>query len=295
MAPELALGGLQRWLQSVIVHPGGIAEALASCDAEALVPSERVDSVVIPSATLTAEERVGVYHGMYLLRMAEALEGDYPGLAQFLGRERWHGLVREYVAEHPSTSFTLNVLGRQLPDWLRAHGRLPARLFCRDLARLEWAVAESFDADEAPRLGAEAIEAVPADEWSHVRLVPSPALRLVALGSNAAEWLDNAKDERHRHPGPRRKAAFVVVFRQSYAVYRREVSHPAFRLVSDLAAGQTVGRAIAAALRRREAPGAETLWAWFRQWAADGLFTAIARECAGAGTLTSRSMARRIG
>ena len=30
MAPELALGGLQRWLQSVIVHPGGIAEALAS-------------------------------------------------------------------------------------------------------------------------------------------------------------------------------------------------------------------------------------------------------------------------
>ena len=79
-----------------------------------------------------------------------------------------------------------------------------------------------------------------------------------------------------------------MVFRQSYAVYRREVSHPAFRLVSDLAAGQTVGRAIAAALRRREAPGAETLWAWFRQWAADGLFTAIARECAGSRTLASR-------
>ena len=43
MAPELALGGLQRWLQAVVVHPGEIAEALASREAVALVPRERVD------------------------------------------------------------------------------------------------------------------------------------------------------------------------------------------------------------------------------------------------------------
>ena len=146
----------------------------------------------MPSATLTAEERVDVYHGMYLLRMAEALESDYPALAHFLGPERWHGLVREYVAEHPSTSYTLNVLGRQLPDWLRGHGRLPARLFCRDLARLEWAVAESFDADEAPRLGAEAIEAVPADEWPRRPPRPEP-------GSSAGRArLERGRVARHR-------------------------------------------------------------------------------------------------
>jgi hypothetical protein len=102
----------------------------------------------------------------------------------------------------------------------------------------------------------------------------------VALGWNAAEWLDTAKDESHRHPQPRRRAQRVVVFRREYAVYRREVGGAAFRLLSDLAAGRTVGRSVAAALRRRDAPDAAALASWFREWAADGLFSAV--EPAGA-------------
>ena len=104
MAPELALGGLQQWLQAVIVHPGSVEEALAARPAVALVAAGRTDAVVLPSARLSAPERVGVYHGMYLARMREALESDYPGLARFLGPAAWEGLVRSYVQAHPSRS-----------------------------------------------------------------------------------------------------------------------------------------------------------------------------------------------
>jgi hypothetical protein len=295
MAPELALGGLQRWLQGVIVHPGTIEEAVASREAARLVPPSRLESVVRPSATLTATQRAGIYHDMYLRRMAEALESDYPALAHFLGEERWRRLVSDYVASHPSTTYTLNALGQRLPDWLRARGDVPSRGFCRDLARLEWAVAESFDAEEAPRLGAGAIESLPPGEWPCVRLVPSPALRLVALDWNADAWLDTAKDDDHAHPRPRRGAAFVTVFRQSYAVYRRRVGRPAFALLSDLAGGATVGRAVARALRRAEAPSADGLGRWFREWAADGLFTAVERQAAeNAGRRRMRGVGRRF-
>jgi hypothetical protein len=151
MAPELALGGLQRWMQAVIVHPGTVDEALAAREAAALVPAGRTGSIVRPSASLTAAERVGVYHGMYLARMKEALESDYPALARFLGPKPWERLVADYVKAHPSRSYTLNVLGRRLPDFVRtARVRRPA--FCHDLARLEWAVSEVFDAPEAPPL-----------------------------------------------------------------------------------------------------------------------------------------------
>jgi hypothetical protein len=275
MAPELALGGVQRWLQSVIVHPGSVELALASREAAALVPTARLECVVRPSATLTASERVGIYHGMYRLRMAEALESDYPGLAHFLGRERFMALVGEYVLAHPSTSYTLNDLGRRLPEFLRRGGRVPSRAFCRHLARLEWAVCEAFDAAEEARLGAAAIEALAPEDWPDARLVASPALRLVPLGWNAADWLDTAKDEAHRHPRPRRRAQLVVVFRREYAVYRRAVDAAAFRLLSDLAAGRTVGQALSAALRRRDAPDTATVARWFRQWAADGLFVRV--------------------
>jgi hypothetical protein len=275
MAPELALGGLQRWMQSVIVHPGPIEAALADPAPSALLAPERLGDVLLPSATLAAGERIGIYHEMYLLRMAEALESDYPALAHFLGAGRWTALVRDYLLAHPSRSYTLNVLGRSLADWLAEAADLPRRGFCQDLARLEWAVTEAFDAEETPRLTAQQLEAVPPEAWDEVCLVPSAALRLLELRWNVNEWLDSTKDDEHDHPKPRRRDAWVAVFRQSYAVYRRELSHSAFRLLQDLASGRSVGVALGAALRRRGTPGPEALTRWFQEWAADGLFTRL--------------------
>jgi hypothetical protein len=278
MSPEPTLGGLQRWLQALIVHPGSTHEALASAEAAAIVPAGRVADVILPSATLSAVERVDVYHAMYVLRMADALESDYPALAHFLGHEGWHAVVRRYVTAHPSRSYTLNALGRYLAEWVLQAPELAHRAFCHDLARLEWALAECFDADETPRLGESELAAVPSDAWSKLRLVPSAALRLVALRSNANEWLGSTKHERHEHPKPRRRASWVAVFRRSHAVYRRELSRPAFKLLSDLAAGVPVGSALASALRRRNPPAPQTLQRWFRDWAADGLFTRVERD-----------------
>jgi hypothetical protein len=275
MAPELALGGLQSWMQSVIVHRGPIDVALAGPEAAALLPPERLGEVLLPSATLAAGERIAIYNGMYLLRMAEALESDYPALAHFFGETRWPALVRDYVFAHPSRSYTLNVLGRSLADWLGAAPGVPRRSFCRDLARLEWAVTEAFDAPETPRLTTTELEAVPPEAWDELRLVPSAALRLVELRWNANQWLDSTKDDQHDHPKPRRRDAWVAVFRQSYAVYRRELSRPAFRLLSDLASGLPVGEALATAARRGGAPGPEALSRWFQEWASDGLFTRL--------------------
>ncbi len=232
---------------------------------------------MLPSATLSAAERLDIYHGMYFLRLAEALESDYPALAHFLGEARWAEVVRGYVAAHPSRSYTLNVLGRALADWLREAPGLPRRGFCRDLARLEWAVTEAFDAEEAPRLAESELAAVGPEEWPEVRFVPQPALRLLELRWNANEWLDSAKDEEHRHPEPRRADAWVAVFRRGYAVYRRALDRAAFRLLADLASGQPLGPALAAARRRRAAPDADTLFAWFREWAAEGFFARLER------------------
>ena len=279
MSPEPSLAALQQWLQAVIVDPAvATAEALATPEAAAIVPPDRLERVVLPSATLAAAERVGVYHEMYVLRMAEALESDYPALAHFLGPGRWQETARAYVTAHPSRSYTLNALGRELPAWLLEAPALARRGFCHDLARLEWAISEAFDAEETPRLRQSELARVPPLAWPGARLVPSAALRLVALRWNANEWLDSAKGERHEHPRPSRRNSHVAVFRQRYAVYRRELSAPAFRLLCDLVSGSPVGRAVGAALRRRGAPDAETVQQWFRGWATDGLFTRVALE-----------------
>ena len=277
MAPELALGGLQQWLQAVIVHPGTVDEALAARGAAALVPAGRTGSVVLPSARLTAPERVGVYHGMYLARMREALESDYPGLARVLGPAAWERLVQSYVEAHPSRSTTLNVLGRDLPEFVRtARVRRPA--FCRDLARLEWAVTEAFDAAETPPLTEAALAAVAPGEWERAGLVPVAALRLVVLEHDAGAHLDALREGRRRPP-VRRCRRRVVVYRRNYAVFRREQTAAAFALLEDLLSGLTVGRALARAVGRRRARlGADEAFRLFREWAAMGLFRAVEVE-----------------
>jgi hypothetical protein len=275
MAPDLALGGLQSWMQSVIVHPGPVEEALSSPEAAALVPPGRLAQVLLPSASLTAVERIGIYKGMYVLRMAEALESDYPALAHYLGEARWSALVGAYALRHPSRSYTLNVLGRELPSFVLEAPGLPARGFCHDLARLELAVTEAFDEAETPRLGESELAAVPEAAWERARLLPIAALRLLELRWNANQWLDSVKDDRHDHPRPRKRAARLVVYRRTFAVFRRELPLPAYRLLADLVAGTPVGRALSAALQRTGAPGPEALTRWFREWAADGLFARV--------------------
>jgi hypothetical protein len=275
MALDLALGGLQRWMQAVIVHPGSVSEALAAREAAALVPAGRTDEVVRPSASLTAPERMGVYHDMYLARMREALESDYPALARFLGPAAWERLVTAYVQAHPSRRYTLNVLGRSLPDFVPT-ARVPRPAFCRDLARLEWAVSEVFDAPETPALAEADLSSIAAGDWPRARLVPVAALRLVVLDHDAGAHLDALHDGRRRSPPVRRRGTRLVVYRRSYAVFRREQEKAAFALLGDLVEGMTVGRAVARALARRGARlAAEDGFRLFRDWAAMGLFTAV--------------------
>ena len=54
---------------------------------QAEISREDALAMVQPSATLTALERVGIYRDMYLARLSEALESDYPGLLHYLGKD----------------------------------------------------------------------------------------------------------------------------------------------------------------------------------------------------------------
>ncbi|HEY7409360.1 MAG TPA: DNA-binding domain-containing protein [Vicinamibacteria bacterium] len=274
---EVALDRLQRWMQEVVVHPGAVGDGLAAEQAAALVPPAALESVILPSASLTAAERVGVYHGMYLLRMEEALATDYPGLKHLLGDDGFFALVRGYVQRHPSRHFSLNRLGDHLPEFV-AGAPLRRRDFCADLARLELALSQAFDAEESPVLGEAEVAAVRPQEWERARLVPVASLRLLALRYPAPAYLDSLDDAAHRHPPLRKKAAYVAVYRRDYRVFRLALAKPAHALLADLAAGMPLGAAVAAALVRpsRPRPGEDELFRWFRQWVAHGLFARVA-------------------
>jgi hypothetical protein len=233
-----------------------------------------VGDVILPSATLRPEERLAIYHDMYVLRMEEALESDYPALQHLLGPAGFRELVTGYVQAHPSRSYSLNFLGRHLPAYVRDAPGLRRRGFCHDLARLEQAVAEVFDAPEEPALGADEIAAVTEEAWERARLVPIAAFRLLALRYPVNAYLQSVRDEDHAHTSLRRRDSWVVVYRRRYTVWRQDLDQAAYRLLADIASGKRLGDAVAAALRRGHGrrPGETELFAWFRGWMGAGMF-----------------------
>src|SRR6185437_11506395 len=74
------LARLQRWMQAVITHPGGVAEGAASDDARrhlADSPSG-IEQVISRSQRLTSEERLAIYSHAYFARLLECLRAVFP-------------------------------------------------------------------------------------------------------------------------------------------------------------------------------------------------------------------------
>jgi len=240
VAEAARLRRLQRFVQAVIVHPGGTRRA-AALAARRELKGRPPESALRPSRTLSAVERIGIYQGMYLLRMHDALAADFPGLKRALGDAAFRSFVRKYVQDFPSTSYTLNRLGDHVPEFLARTGRWPHRAFLRDLARLELAVTEVFDAFEPDPPG----RPRPAAAGSRTTFQPAATLRLLTLGHPAGAYLDAVRAGRSPRRPPRRRTAHFALFRRGFEVRRLDLAPGAFELLRRLAAGRPLGKALA--------------------------------------------------
>lgn len=276
-ASPFPLATVQRWMQAVVTHPEGAGPGLVSLEAEALIPAARAGHVVRERGGLSAEDRLDIYAGMYPLRMREALEGDYPALATYLGDEGFDALVSAYVAAHPSRSFTLARLGDLLPEFVATWGPRRRRELLFDVARLELLATRVFDAEEVTPLGPAAFDGVPPDSWPQLRLVPVPAFALAHVRRGAVEVLDATLE---RSPLPKRVGrgnAWVLYHRKSFSALRRTLDPAAGRLLSSLASGERLGSALedAAGTARLGKPSPEDVSRLFSEWLGLGLFARI--------------------
>lgn len=275
----LDLAALQRWMQAIIVHPCCAEHGASSDEAACEIAAERISDVVLPSASLAPLERVGVYQGMYLMRMGEALEFDYPTLRAHLGAERFAELVKAYVGEHPSRSYTLNRLGDALPEFIKTwgggEGGASDASFLHDLARLELAVSDVFDAQESPVLKPEDVAMIPQEAWADARLRPSAALRVLAFTHPVTEALAARKNGQPVQR-LRRRAAWCALYRKDYTVMRLDLTRPEHDLLAALSSGVSLGDALetaTASLKVSERP--DRVFGWFRGWILKGLFSSV--------------------
>lgn len=269
---------VQRWMQALIEHPGTDEEAWGSGEARVALSDGDAEGAVRSSGALGARERVAIYRRMFRLRMTESMRIDYPGVAAALGNEEFdRRVLREYVRRYPSTSYTLDHLGRHFPEYLAASD-LPQREFLADLARFELTVTAVAEAGESPRLTEERIAAVPAERWTEVKLVPADAFRLTRHSYDVGSYLDAVEEERPL-PEPRKHDVRIAVCRLEGRTGWRTLEEGEGELLHLLAAGMPVGAALerfAGERNVRPEGTGDALFRWFERWTAGGYFSDIA-------------------
>ena len=263
----MQLADVQRWLFTYITHPG--EGALQEAERVAGLAEGSAERLILPSPTLQPAERIQIYRNMYLLRMEEALETDFPCLQMAVGPEAFFRLVEEYVQVHPSRSWTLNHLSVQFAAWV---GTVPwlgrQRTALGELAQLEWALCQVFDAESAAVLDPSGLAALPPDQ---LRFETIPALRLVATRYPVNPAFTRLRQGEGWRP-LKREDSWALVWRdQDFTLWRRDLARAEHDLLAALLEGLTLGEAIDRTLRHRRVSG-QRLFEWTGGWVSSGLF-----------------------
>lgn len=204
------------------------------------------------SATLTPAEQIGIYQEQYRLRMRRALVEDIPGVRHLLGA-RAEEVLDRYLAERPTSSWTLNHLAYALPEWLDARG---APIAVRDMARLEVAVARSFVARDPKPLDAGGL-----GPGTPLRLTPPTTL--LRLHTDVHQVRARLRAGGTPRP-PRASDARVLVYRSGGAVRHTELEPGAFALLEAFSEGASLD-AVIDAVPDLDVAAVGRWFAWFAE------------------------------
>lgn len=232
------------------------------------------DAHVGGNSRLSPTEQLEIYREQFWLRHTSSLVEDFPGLGGILGQEEWEKLAEAFLLRVAPDSYTLRNLGFRLPDVIADASWLSHQALCLDMARLELAYVEVFDAPDAAPLAPERLATIPEEAFEHARLVISPAVRLLSLKYPVADLrrrLRAAGDEPVAIPQP--SAVDLVVYRRDLKLWDMPVSRVAFTFLTGLMAGKSLGEAagLAATSPTSEAELGSGIGSWLQEWTAKGL------------------------
>jgi len=150
---------------------------------------------ILDSPKETRATLFGVYRYAYGSRLVEAMRNDHELLHRYLGDETFDDMGHAYVKARPSEHPNLRWFSQGLPDFLRSNEPYSNHLVLADLAALEKALNDAFDAVEGAVLALEAMAGFAPEQWNDLVFTPHPSAARIDLSTNAAAIWMALKDE----------------------------------------------------------------------------------------------------
>jgi hypothetical protein len=264
-AQTSGLRGLQQRMQDHVLS--GDASALADVREDARLP---------------AVHRLGVYHHAYRARLLETMRDTFGHTYRYLGDEWFDHLALRFIEATPSASLSLRWYGEAWPVWLAAalgsNSAMGSHQEVAELASLDWALRQAFDAADAPVLTLRDLAAMAPEDWATVVLRPQPSMAMLSLGHNTLSlWHALDQDEAVPPAASLAVPMAVLVWRRDEQPHFRSVSAPEALALRALLGGQPFGALCEALAQDFEALDAAAVAGGFlRQWVDDGVLARAA-------------------
>ena len=188
------------------------------------------------------EAQFGVYRNAYRARLRGALRENFEVLPLVMGDEGFDALANAYIDAKPSGHYSLRWFGHQLDAFMAAHDDLVPHPAMLDLARMEWALRNAFDAASVDPLAPDALASVQAQDWPELRFGLHPAVQLLDMQWAIGPVWHALKAGQEEVPAPEALAHHLLVWRQGLHTQWKSLNTTEVTFVQSLQAGHSFGQ-----------------------------------------------------
>jgi hypothetical protein len=226
--------------------------------------------VVRSTPALDADHRLAIYADMYFWRLRDLLADDFEKTAATLGDAAFTAAARAYIDAHPSEHPSVRHIGRRFTAHLLAHLPAEAPPWAADLAALDWARVEVFDAPDAAPVRPADLGTVAPEDWAGLRFTTIPALTLVESAWPVHRAWETPAAVLQPEP------TAVRVWRQDHVVYHCAVDASEREALRRLMAGEPFGVICDAFADLEGDDAGAAAGALLLRWVEDGLIASFA-------------------
>jgi hypothetical protein len=242
-----------------------------------LTGDDRILAEILDSPKEKREALFGVYRHAYASRLVEAMRNDHGLLHRYLGDETFDEMGRAYVKARPSEHPNLRWFSQGLPDFLKSAAPYSDHPVLSDLAALEKALNDAFDAREGPALALEDMAGFAPEVWNDLQFRPHPSACRLDLATNAAAiWLALKSEETPPDAAMLEEPSRLLIWRQDTTPMFRELPTEEAMMWDEAANGIPFGVLCEMLATYDDPDGAAARGAgYLHGWITAGLLTAV--------------------
>ena len=245
-----------------------------------LTGDDSILAEILDSPKEKREVLFGVYRHAYGSRLVDALRNDHELLHNYLGDEMFDAMGYAYVAAKPSHHPNLRWFSQGLPDFLKGTEPYSEHPILSDLAALEKALNDAFDAADAPVVALTDMAGFAPETWNDLRFEAHPGSCRLDVSTNvAAVWLALKNDETPPDAAALEELGRLLIWRQDTTPMFRELGAEEAMMWDEAAGGIPFGVLCSMLATYDDPDGAAARGAgYLHGWVTSGILTSVSAD-----------------